>query len=234
MTIVSRAPVPTLDRLALPSLLLLALALRVREALRAPLWFDELYTRAATDRPWPEVLRVVRADVHPPLHFVIAHAWRVLGDSDLAIRSSSLLFAMAALAVGFVLARDLFGRGTALFATALVALHPWHIYVSQEARSYPMLWLALTAAWLGAWRWSEHGRRVDAALFVIAASVAAWTHYLAIVVLPRRRPGAWRGSRASRGAWASGCSCTPPWARRSRRSCRSRCCSFTASRARTG
>ena len=95
MTTVGRAPVPMLDRLALPLLLLLALALRVREAVRAPLWFDELYTRAAVERPWPEVMRIVRADVHPPLHFVVTHAWRLFGDSDLAVRSSSLVFAMA-------------------------------------------------------------------------------------------------------------------------------------------
>ena len=195
MTTVGRAPVPMLDRLALP-LLLLALALRVREAVRAPLWFDELYTRAAVERPWPEVMRIVRADVHPPLHFVVTHAWRLFGDSDLAVRSSSLVFAMATLFLGYVLARDLFGRGAALFATLLVALHPWHIYMSQEARSYPMLWLALTAAWLGAWRWSEHGRRGDAALLVIAASVAAWTHYLAIVLLAVQ--AAWGVARFAR------------------------------------
>ena len=172
-----------MDRLAAPAVFALALALRLREALRAPLWFDELYTRSAVDRPWPDVMRIVRADVHPPLHFALAHAWRVFGNSDLAIRSSSLLFALGAMLVGYALARELFGRGTALLATLLLALHPWHIYISQEARSYPLLWLALGTAWLGAWRWCEHGHRRDAMMFMLAAAVAMWTHYLACVLL---------------------------------------------------
>ncbi len=194
-----------LERIAALALLALALALRVREALRTPLWYDELYTRAAVDRPWPDVMRSVRADVHPPLHFLLAHAWRVFGDSDLAVRASSLACALAAMAVGWALAREWFGRWPALLATLLLALHPWHVYLSQEARSYPLLWLGLAASTLGAWRWCERGRRRDAALFVLGSALALWTHYLAGVLLAVQ--AAWGAARLAReprrlGAWA--------------------------------
>ncbi len=178
-----RSSMRALERVAAPALFALALALRVREALRAPLWFDELYTRAAVDRPWDAMWRVVRADVHPPLFYLLARLDRIFGDSDLAVRAPSLVFALLALIAGWRLARELFGPGTALVATLLVALHPWHVYLSQEARSYPLLWFALTAAWLGAWRWCERGARGDGALYVVGAAVAVWTHYLALVLL---------------------------------------------------
>ena len=174
---------PLAERLALAAVFLVALLLRVREALRAPLWYDELYSHSAAGRPWPQVMEIMRQDVHPPLHYMLAHLWRFVGDSDLAVRSLSILFGMATLAATYALVRELFGRGPAFVATALLALHPWHIYISQEARSYPMLWFFLTTSAFAAWRWCNRGSRTDAALFVIASTLALWTHYLAGVVL---------------------------------------------------
>jgi 4-amino-4-deoxy-L-arabinose transferase-like glycosyltransferase len=172
-----------LERLAVPVVLALALVVRVREALRTPLWFDELYTRDAAGRAWPDMLRVMRADVHPPLQFVVARLSAMLGGGDLAARSAGILFSLGAILLVYRLARELFGRPAALLATLLVALHPWHVYVSQEARSYSLLWLALALAWLSAWRWCEHGRGRDALLYVLGAALALWTHYLAGVLL---------------------------------------------------
>ncbi|MCC6652336.1 MAG: glycosyltransferase family 39 protein [Candidatus Eisenbacteria bacterium] len=172
-----------LERAALPLLLAVAAVLRVRESFRTPLWYDELYTRAAVDRPWDAVMEVMRNDVHPPLHFAISWLWRFAGDSDLAVRSSSMVAGLAGVAVAGLLARECFGPRAGMLAAALVALHPYHIYASQEARSYPLLWLMLSLSAWGAWRWCEHGRRTDAALFVLGSALALWTHYLAGVAL---------------------------------------------------
>lgn len=182
MTDADRLPRP-LERFAAPLVLLVAIALRVRETLRAPLWYDELYTQAAVNRPWEEVMRVMRADVHPPLHFVLAHFWTFTGHSDLAVRGLGILAGLAGVFVAWGFARDLFGARAGLFAAALVAVHPWHVYFSQEARSYPWLWLFLSLSAWSAWRWSERGERRDAVLFVLSSALALWTHYLAGVVL---------------------------------------------------
>ncbi len=200
---------PLAETITFAALVAFAMVLRVREALRTPLWFDELYTRAAVERPWHDVMRIVHADVHPPLHFAYAWAWRVFGDGDLEIRASSLAVALGVLALTATLARRLFGRDAALLALALVAFDPWHVYLSQEARSYPLLWLGLLASALGAWNWGERGRKRDAALFVAGSVVALWTHYLAGVLLAvqaawgvaalardRRRLAGWIGLHA--------------------------------------
>ncbi|MEO5988294.1 MAG: glycosyltransferase family 39 protein [Candidatus Eisenbacteria bacterium] len=160
-----------------------ALLLRLHEAMRAPLWYDELYSWGASHRPFLEMLAIARADVHPPLHFVLTWCWGWFGDSDLAIRSLSIVCGLGGLAAAHALTQAMFGRSTARIATLLLALHPWHIYISQEARSYALLWLALTLSALGAWHWSERGRSRDATLFVLASAVALWTHYIAGPVL---------------------------------------------------
>ncbi len=169
-----------------PALVLIlgaALFLRIHEALRAPLWYDELYSLVAADRPFADMLQIARSDIHPPLHSILTWAWRVFGNSDLAIRSLSIVCGLGGLAAAYVLTHAMFGRTAARISTLLLALHPWHIYVSQEARSYALLWLALTLSALGAWRWHESGRPREGVLFILASAVALWTHYIAGLVL---------------------------------------------------
>lgn len=173
-----------LEGAILAVILLVAVALRVAEAVSTPLWFDELYTRAVSARPLAQVLALARGDVHPPLHFLVVWGWHTIGgDGDLWLRTSSILCGLGAIAAAWALARALFGRWAAGTTAALLTLQPMHVRISQELRSYPQLWLLLTLAALGAWRW-HHGRRPgDATLFVVAAVLALWTHYLAGVVL---------------------------------------------------
>lgn len=195
-----------LERWAPALALVLALALRWREAARFTLWYDELYTLASVQRPLADVVRVARADVHPPLHFVLDWAWAHVAHGDLALRALSIAFALASLALAWAMGRALFDRATATLAVLLLALHPWHLEISQEARSYPLLWMLLALAQFSAWRWFEHGRRGDAARFVVAAAAALWTHYLAgpALALPFAW-GAWRlrGERARLATWVA-------------------------------
>lgn len=179
-------PDPRESRRLDPALFLIlgvALVLRVHEALRAPLWYDELYSLVAANRPFADMLQIARSDVHPPLHSILTWLWRVFGNSDLAVRSLSIVCGLGGLAAAYALTQAMFGRTAARITTLLLALHPWHIYVSQEARSYALLWLALTLSSLGAWRWHESGRPRDGVLFVLASAVALWTHYIAGLVL---------------------------------------------------
>lgn len=176
--------VTRLEGAVLALVLIAAATVRIRLAASTPLWFDELYSLSASSRPLADVLAVVRSDVHPPLHFLWLWAWHAVGGGgDLWLRMSSIVCALGAIFAGWALARTLFGRYPAALAAAMLALDPAHASVSQELRSYPMLWLWVTLAALGAARWHLWGRRGDAALFVLAAAAALWTHYLAGVVL---------------------------------------------------
>jgi len=164
--------------------LALAVAARVRVASINHLWFDEIYTLWIARHPIPDLLRLVAGDVHPPLHYLLVSGWRSLGgESDLWIKSLSILFGVANVALLYVMGRDLFGKTCGLVAAALLALHPAHVAFSQESRSYVLLFLALTFAAWRAWRWLESGRKRDGALYVIGAVVAMYTHYLAGPVL---------------------------------------------------
>jgi hypothetical protein len=85
-----------------------------------------------------------------------------------------------------------------------MALHPSHIYFSQELRGYGLLTLVLLLAAWSAWRWTQTGRARFAILWAAAAALAMYTHYLGAVVLALLSLytfAAVRGSREQRRAW---------------------------------
>ncbi|MBI5168382.1 MAG: glycosyltransferase family 39 protein [Candidatus Eisenbacteria bacterium] len=171
-------------RLALPLVLALAVLLRVREAVRTPLWFDELFTLHMAKLDLPHTLALLPNDVHPPLPTLLVSLWvAVGGTAPLWLKSLPLLLGVLALLATYGFARSLFGRPVALLATLLLALHPAHVYFSQELRGYGLLTLALLAAAWSAWAWLRTGRARFAGGWVLAAALAAWTHYLSAVVL---------------------------------------------------
>jgi mannosyltransferase len=166
------------------ALLVAAVALRLWSAGRTHLWFDEIYTVWIARLPVGELLGKVAGDIHPPLHYLLVRAWRLLGgEGDLWIRSLSVVAGVGTVAVLVGAGRDTFGRRAGWTAAALLALHRSHIAFSGESRSFALLFLLLTTAvWL-AWRWIEHGRTRDAALYVVVAAAALYTHYLSGAVL---------------------------------------------------
>lgn len=169
---------------ALGAIVLAGAAMRAFDAGRAPMWFDEIYTTWAARGGFTRVLETSARDVHPPLHMLLVSAWAALGgESTPWLRSLSILFGLATLLVVFELGRATFGRRAGLAAAALLALHPVHVYFSQEARVYALLWLELTAAWWLGWRWLGSRRSLHGAGYVTVAGLALYTHYLSGLVL---------------------------------------------------
>jgi uncharacterized membrane protein len=165
-------------------ILAIGIAFRVREALRTPLWFDELFTLWLSRLPLPQMWTMLGGDIHPPLPTLMVSAWRMIGgEHTLWLKMLPLSIGVLTLLAAYGLTRDLFGRGVAAVGALLLALHPMHIYFSQELRSYGLLTLALVLSAWTAWRWTVSSRRRDAILWACAMALTMHTHYLGAVVL---------------------------------------------------
>jgi hypothetical protein len=172
------------EGLVLVTVLGVGIALRIREALRTPPWFDELFTLWMSAHPFAEMMRLLRGDIHPPLPTLMVAAWRAVGgDGVLWLKTLPIVIGVATLLAVYGFARELFGRRTALVATALLALHPVHVYLSQELRSYGQLALALVLAAWGAWGWTRGGGVRHGVLWAAGMALTMHTHYLGALVL---------------------------------------------------
>ena len=127
--------------------------------------------------------RVIRAvqlsDTSPPLYYLLLNLWtRGAGTSDRALRLFSVLWALAAFPLIWLLAERVGGRSAGFSSALLYALAPLSLYYSVEGRMYAMLWfLAVAFIWL-TWRLHELGARpATLALWTLAGGAGFLTHY---------------------------------------------------------
>ncbi|NJM41403.1 MAG: hypothetical protein HC853_11885 [Anaerolineae bacterium] len=110
--------------------------LHLTAAAQKSFWEDEAVTAHYIEADFQ---RAVYADAkfHPPLYYVISFAWaRLLGNSELAIRSFSVFLACITLVLGFRVTQLLFGGPSAIAFCILMALSPMWLTYGPQARYY--------------------------------------------------------------------------------------------------
>lgn len=166
-----------------PMSVLLAALVRFWGLARESIWLDEATSIMIARMDVRSLIEWVAADIHPPLYYLLLHGWIALGQSELVVRSLSVLFGVGTVAVTWALARELFDSQVALFSTLLLALSPLHVFYSQEARMY-----VAAAMWstLGSYLLLLALRRRSRFLwwgYLVANACALYTHYFALFAL---------------------------------------------------
>ncbi len=125
---------------AVSLLTLIGLILRVIRLNFQPLWWDEGYSVWFATHSLPQMAALTARDIHPPLYYALLHLWIALwGPGPIALRSLSVLFGVLTIPVAYLVGRELAGPRAGLWAAALFALSPIHIYYSQEVRMYGLV-----------------------------------------------------------------------------------------------
>lgn len=138
-----------------------------------PVWTDELFTLHTVAKPVPQIIEAVRRDIHPPLYYLLAHAWPWHGIAGL--RALSALWALTAAAALWVFWRDRAPR----LALALFALSPCLLLYGRMARSYAMQTALAVVAIAMLERWMRDRQALRWAAGALAAVVALlYTHYV--------------------------------------------------------
>jgi predicted membrane-bound mannosyltransferase len=103
---------------------------------------DETVTAARVLHPsfLGTVQVVVSGERSPPLYYALIWVWsRIWGIGAVDLRSLSAIFGTVTVIAAYLAGRELASRRAGLIAAALVALNPYLIWYSQEARSYAAL-----------------------------------------------------------------------------------------------
>lgn len=121
--------------------IILAFILRLVN-LNQSFWLDEAAQVIESARPFSSQFNLV-ADFHPPLYHVLLHFWMILSHTENWIRLLSVILGTFCI---FLIAYLLPKKGNitrSILAAFLLAISPYHIWYSQEARPY-MLFVFLT------------------------------------------------------------------------------------------
>jgi mannosyltransferase len=167
---------------ALVVVVAVALAMRLWGLDRRSIWFDEGMSVWISTGSIGDVLAASRGDVHPPLYYLLLNVWLNFGQSDRWVRLLSVLFGTITVALTGIVGRSLFAPSTGLIAAALVAISPFMIDMSQEARDYALFGLLATVS-VGVLRLAELRGRWWWLGYMVTASLCLYTHNYAWLLL---------------------------------------------------
>ena len=110
------------------------------------LWADEAASSTQAKDSLADLIKRTARDNYPPLHnLALFAAIKLFGDSEWSLRLPSATFGVANIAALYWLGTMTVGRTAGLIGAVLLALSPFHLWYSQEARMYSLLALAATS-----------------------------------------------------------------------------------------
>ncbi len=134
------------------AILIFAALLRFYRLEYQSFWTDEIITNKASKNSVSDLIfHPTTNNNMPPLYFVITHLLLKVDhySAELLLRFPSVLFGVLSVAVFYFIVKRFLGSKVSLVATAFMAIAPFHIWYSQEARPYSLLlFLSLLSIWL--------------------------------------------------------------------------------------
>ena len=198
-----------------------AFGLVLRFWTQSHLWLDEALSVNISRLPIGDIPEALRHDGHPPLYYVLLHAWMsMFGEGDAAVRTLSGVFAVAALPLMWLAGKRLGGRTVAWLAVVLLALNPWALRYATEARMYSLVVALALAGYLLVTKALEDDRVWWLVGVALVAGALVLTHYWALylvaatvvlVGLRLRSPMTRRRALRVLVAIAVGCLAFVPW-----------------------
>jgi len=180
---------------ALLAITLLGFFLRVYHLGKESLWGDESYSFGVAKVGVEWIAHLAAADVHPPLYYYILHLGiKLFGTSEFAVRFPSLIFGVLAIPMIYLLGRRLFNEEVGLISALILAISPFNVEYSQEARMYSLLlFLALVSMYFFVRfidrgsivfvRFLERGSIAVSVGYVLSTALMLYTHLFGLFVL---------------------------------------------------
>jgi 4-amino-4-deoxy-L-arabinose transferase-like glycosyltransferase len=161
----------------LPLIMLVGLALRLYDLSGESLWQDEIITANRVHESLNHILFGWDSETQGPIYYLWVKFWGLaFGTSEFNLRLWSVIFGTLTIAAVYRLGRQLFSNTGAMLAATFLAVHPYAIHYSQEARPYALFLLlsvlsySLLFSLLRQHRWSV------AWGYILASAGAFYTH----------------------------------------------------------
>jgi mannosyltransferase len=166
--------------------LLLAFILRAYHLDYQSLWRDEVDALRFALLPTTELLRTfLQGGWNGPLYFPLLRVWIVAtGQTEFALRFSSLLGGMLAVPLTYALGCLLGSHRLATLSGLLAAISPYLVWYSQEAKMYALLTSGALLSWylyLRALRSRKWSLWIG---YVLVTSLCMYLHLLAVLLIP--------------------------------------------------
>ena len=185
------------ERLALGAVLVVAALARVLGLEHRSInGGDEPFSLALAQRPFGDMLELFQYEANGTLYSLVLWPLSRISENEWVIRLPALVAGVAAVAALWWAGRLLVGPRAGLIAAALLALNPFAIHQSQNARPFTMVMLFAILSFGALCRAAGGGGRRWWVAYVASTALAAYANVLAaglllpahlVLVLTRRR-----------------------------------------------
>jgi uncharacterized membrane protein len=144
------------------------------------LYFDEAYSVWAARHSVSWLFALSTQRIFPPLYYLLLHFWLLLGESEFAVRSLSVVLGLVSIVAIYALAKQLFDTRVGLLSAWLLAISPLHLWFSQEARMYMLVFTLNLCSASFLLLVVREGRRWQWLAYVLTTAFAMSTHYFTL------------------------------------------------------
>lgn len=174
--------------LLLAGLILGAFLLRCIRLFSDPVWIDEAASIGIGSLPWSVLFGdMARVEASPPGYYALAKlVGMVAGQEGAPLRLVSAAAAALAILPVWIFCREAFGPRAAWLAAVIIALHALLYRMSQDGRTYAVLFFIFCCALLAAWRLTQAAWRGEKGVLPIIAlglcqGAMLWLHHTAAI-----------------------------------------------------
>ncbi len=172
---------------AVVTIISLAIALRLNGLLNQSFWYDEAYTGIMVSFDWKTLNQQLLFDVHPPVYLYLLKIYSfILPTSDFSLRIFSVFWGIAIIPLAYLVGKNINSKAkisSGLVFALLMAINPFFVLYSQEARSYTLvsfLYLLLIYVYLKA-KDSAYKYSLQWQMFSGISAILFLTHYISIL-----------------------------------------------------
>jgi 4-amino-4-deoxy-L-arabinose transferase-like glycosyltransferase len=175
--------------LPLALITLVAAALRFYKLGEWSFWIDEIFTIGRVQAHYGSLEAIIH-NIPPnwswmPLSLIAtAGVLNVLGISEWSARLVPALIGIISIPVLYFPVKRLFGPGVGLLTVLLLAVSPWHLYWSQNARFYTSLMLLYSLALFAFFYGIERDRPGYILAFIVLVYLATSERLFALFIVP--------------------------------------------------
>ena len=147
------------------------------------LWNDEYvgWYIASRQDIWSFFTDMVR-NCHTPFYYLYLKVWMYLfGDTDIALRYSSLIPSVISVAVMFFAGREFKNQKFGLFCAFITAISSFLIYFAQEMRLYSLIFLMTSLSLYMTIKVLKKPNKRDMILLILSLMAIVCTHTLGII-----------------------------------------------------
>lgn len=150
-------------------------------------WLDEIHTinEANPNISISELYSsLLVSDPHPPLYFILVQLFfKIFGYSTFVLKMFSALMGVGGLFAIYFLGKELINKKVGLIAVVLLSVNYFHIYYSQEARMYSMLFFTTTLSFYFLVRFLNKPSIKTVVSHAFFAALMIYTHFFALFAL---------------------------------------------------